>query len=116
MERGAIIRTTSIAERHPAAPADTPQRSIAVTAIPLVHGASIRIRSIAEAKPAPAAARLPTIMPTIRIATVRGFRTMRCGISAPRRARPVETPVMSMPTTSTRTAMANATIAAQPSP
>ena len=74
------------------------------------------IRSIAEAKPAPAAARLPTIMPTIRIATVRGFRTMRCGISAPRRARPVETPVMSMPTTSTRTAMANATIAAQPSP
>ena len=67
MGRGAILPPVSTAERHPAAPADTPQRSIAVTAIPLVHGASIRIRSIAEAKPAPAAARLPTIMPTIRM-------------------------------------------------
>ena len=116
MAHGASIRTASTAERPPAALAGTPQRSMVITAIPLVHGASIRIRSIAEAKPAPAAVRLPTIMLTIRIATVRGFRTMRCGISAPRRARPVETPVMSMPTTSTRTAMANATIAAQPSP
>ena len=67
MGREAILPPVSTAERHPAAPADTPQRSIAVTAIPLVHGASIRIRSIAEAKPAPAAARLPTIMPTIRM-------------------------------------------------
>ena len=116
MERGAILPPVSTAVLQPAAPAGTPQQSIAVTAIPLVHGASIRIRSIAEAKPAPAAARLPTTMLTIRIATVRGFRTMRCGISAPRRARPVEASVMSMPTTSTRTAMANATIAAQPSP
>ena len=61
MGRGAILPPVSTAERHPAAPADTPQRSIAVTAIPLVHGASIRIRSIAEAKPAPAAARLPRV-------------------------------------------------------
>ena len=116
MERGAILPPVSTAVLQPAAPAGTPQQSIAVTAIPLVHGASIRIRSIAEAKPAPAAARLPTTMLTIRIATVRGYRTAKRSISAPRRARPVETPVMSMPTTSTRTAMANATIAAQPSP
>ena len=98
MERGAILPPVSIAALPPAAPAGTPQRSIAVTAIPLVHGASIRIRSIAEAKPAPAAARLPTTMLTIRIATVHGYRTMRCDISVPRRARPAETPVMSMPT------------------
>ena len=116
MGRGAILPPVSTAERHPAAPADTPQRSIAVTAIPLVHGASIRIRSIAEAKPAPAAVRLPTIMLTIRIATVRGFRTMRCGISVPRRALLAETPVMSMPTMWIPTATANATIAARPSP
>ena len=113
MERGAILPPVSIAVLQPAAPADTPQRSIAVTAIPLVHGASIRIRSIAEAKPAPAAVRLPTIMLTIRIATVRGFRTMRCGISVPRRARLAEILAMSMQTTPMRTAMESATIAAQ---
>ena len=116
MDLGAILLPASTAERHPAAPADIPQPIMEITATQPVRGASILTLSIAEAKPAPAAVRLPTIMLTIRIATVRGFRTMRCGISAPRRARPVETPVMSMPTTSTRTAMANATIAAQPSP
>ena len=59
MGRGAILPPVNIAVLQPAAPAGTPQQSIAVIAIPLVHGASIRIRSIAEAKPAPAAARLP---------------------------------------------------------
>mgnify|MGYP004616833421 CR=1 FL=1 len=115
MERGAILPPVSIAVLQPAAPADTPQRSIAVTAIPLVHGASIRIRSIAEAKPAPAAVRLPTIMLTIRIATVRGFRTMRCGISVPRRARPAETLAMNTQTTPTPTVTESATTAARPS-
>ena len=116
MDLGAILLPASTAERPLAVPVDIALRITVIIAILPVRGASILTLSIAEAKPAPAAARLPTIMPTIRIATVRGFRTMRCGISAPRRARPVETPVMSMPTTSTRTAMANATIAAQPSP
>ena len=82
MERGAIIRTASIAERHPAAPADTPQRSIAVTAIPLVHGASIRIRSIAEAKPAPAAAHRPMTMLTTAILMVHGRKPMMCSTNA----------------------------------
>ena len=116
MERGAILPPVSTAEQHPAALAGTPQQSIAVIAIPLVHGASIRIRSIAEAKPAPAAVHLPTIMLTIRIATVRGYLTMRCGINALRRALPAETPVMSMPTMWIPMAMANATIAARLSP
>ena len=116
MGRGAIIRTVSIAVLQPVVLAGTPQQSMAVTAIRQAPGASTVIRSIAEAKPAPAAARLPTTMLTIRIATVRGFRTMRCGISVPRRALPAETPVMSMPTMWIPMAMANATIAARLSP
>ena len=114
MAHGASIRTASTAERPPAALAGTPQRSMVITAIPLVHGASIRIRSIAEAKPAPAAVRLPTIMLTIRIATVRGFRTMRCGISVPRCARPAETLAMNTQTTPTPTVTESATTAARP--
>ena len=108
MERGAILPPVSTAVLRPAAPAGTPQQSIAVTAIPLVHGASIRIRSIAEAKPAPAAARLRTTMLTIRIATVHGYRTMRCGISVPRRARPEASDLKNMPTMWILTATANA--------
>ena len=72
MGRGAIIRTASIAERHPAALVDTPQRNTEIIVIPPAHGASIQIRSIAEAKPAPAAARRPMTMPTTAIPTVRG--------------------------------------------
>ena len=116
MERGAILPPVSIAALPPAAPAGTPQRSIAVITIPLARGANTVIRSIGARKPAPAAARLPTTMLTIRIATVHGYRTMRCDISVPRRARPAETPVMSMPTMWILTATANATIAARPSP
>ena len=113
MVRGAILPPVSTAVLPPAAPAGTPQRSIAAITIPLAHGASTVIRSIAEAKPAPAAARLPTTTLTIRIATVRGFRTMRCGISVPRRARLAEILAMNMQTTPMRTAMESATIAAQ---
>ena len=115
MGRGAILPPVNIAVLQPAAPAGTPQQSIAVIAIPLVHGASIRIRSIAEAKPAPAAVRQPMTMLTIRIATVHGYRTMRCGISVPRRARPVAILAMNTLTTPTRTATADVTTAAQPS-
>ena len=113
MERGAILPPVSTAVLQPAAPAGTPQQSIAVTAIPLVHGASIRIRSIAEAKPAPAAVHLPTIMLTIRIAMVHGYLTMKPSISVPRRARLAEILAMNMQTTPMRTAMESATIAAQ---
>ena len=108
MGRGAILPPVSTAVLQPAAPAGTPQQSIAVTTIPLARGASILIHSIDAQKPAPAATRLPMTMLTIRIATVRGFRTMRCGISVPRRALLAETPVMSMPTMWILTATANA--------
>ena len=113
MERGAIIRTASIAERHPAAPADIPRPIMEITATQPVRGASILTLSIAEAKPAPAAVRLPTIMLTIRIAMVHGYLTMKPSISVPRRARLVATAPMSTQTTPTRTVTASATIAAQ---
>ena len=90
MAHGASIRTASTAERPPAALAGTPQRSMVITAIPPVHGASTVIPSIDVRKPAPAAARRPTTMLTIRIATARGFRTAKRSISAPRRARLAE--------------------------
>ena len=94
MVPGAILLPVSTAERHPAALADTPQRNTEIIVIPPAHGASIQIRSIAEAKPAPAAEHPPTTMPTIRIATVPGFRTAKRSISALRRARPAVIPAM----------------------
>ena len=113
MERGAIIRTASIAERHPAVLVGTPQRNTEIIAIPLAHGASTVIPSIDVRKPAPAAVHLPTIMLTIRIAMVHGYLTVKPSISVPRRARLVATAPMSTQTTPTRTVTASATIAAQ---
>ena len=84
-----------------------------ITATQPVRGASILTLSIAEAKPAPAAVRLPTIMLTIRIATVRGCRTAKRSTSVPKRARPAAIPAMNTLTTLTQTATASATIAAQ---
>ena len=108
MDLGAILLPASTAERHPAVLVGTPQRNTEIIAIPLAHGASILIRSIDARKLAPAAARLPTTMLTIRIATVRGFRTVKRSISAPRRARPAETLVTSMLTMWIPTTMGNA--------
>jgi len=113
MVRGAILPPASIVALPPAAPVDTPQRSMAVTAIRQALGASIVIRSIAEAKPAPAAVRLPTTMLTIRIATVRGYLTVKRSIGAPRRVRPAAILAMNTLTTPTPTATESATIAAQ---
>ena len=113
MEGGAILLPVSTAVLPPAAPAGTPQQSIAVTAIRQALGASTVIPSTGVQRPAPAAVRLPMTMLTIRIATVRGFRTMRCGISVPRRARPAETLAMNTQTTPTPTVTASATIAVQ---
>ena len=109
MAHGASIRTASTAERPPAALAGTPQRSMVITAIPPVHGASIDVR-----KPAPAAVHLPTIMLIIRIAMVHGYLTVKPSISVPRRARLVATAPMSTQTTPTRTVTESATIAVQP--
>ena len=72
MGRGAIIRTASIAERHPAAPADTAPRTTVRIPIPPVHGVSTVIPSIDAQKPAPAAVRLPMTMPITAILMVRG--------------------------------------------
>ena len=113
MDLGAILPPVSIAVLQPAAPADTPQRSIAVTAIPLVHGASIRIRSIAEARLVPAAAHRPMTTPITAIPMVRGCRTAKRSISAPRRARPAAILAMNTLTTPTRTVTVSATIAVQ---
>ena len=63
MVPGVIIRTASIAERHPAAPADIALRITVIIAILPVRGASTAIPSTAEARPAPAAARRTMIMP-----------------------------------------------------
>ena len=113
MERGAIIRTTSIAERHPAAPADIPQPIMEITATQPVRGASILTLSIAEAKPAPAAVRQPMTMLTTAIPMVHGPERMIRSISAQKPARLAKHPVKNTPTMWMPTATANVTTAAQ---
>ena len=113
MERGAIIRTTSIAERHPAAPADIPQPIMEITATQPVRGASILTLSIAEAKPAPAAVRQPMTMLTTAIPMVHGPERMIRSISARKPARFVRLPVKNTPTMWMPTVTASATIAVQ---
>ena len=108
MGRGAIIRTASIAERHPAAPADTALRITVIIAILPVRGASTAIPSTAEARLVPAAAHQPMTTPITAIPMVRGCRTAKRSISAPRRARPAVILVTSMPTMWILTATANA--------
>ena len=114
MVPGVIIRTASIAERHPAAPADIPRPIMEITATPPVRGVNIPIRSIAEAKPAPAAARQPMTMLTTAILMVHGPERMIRSISARKPARFVKLPVKNTPTMWIPTATANVTPAAQP--
>ena len=116
MGRGAIIRTASIAERHPAAPADTALRITVIIAILPVRGASTAIPSTAEARLVPAAAHQPMTTPITAILMVRGQeRTIR-STNAQKRALLVEIPARNMQTTSTRTATGSVMTAAQPSP
>ena len=113
MVPGVIIRTASIAERHPAAPADIPQRSMVIIATQPVRGASTAIPSTAEARLVPAAARPLMTMPTTAILMVRGSeRTIR-SISAQKPAWFVRLPVKNTLTMWIPTATASATIAAQ---
>ena len=113
MVRGAIILPVSIVALPPAVPADTaPRTTVRILILP-VHGVSIVIHSTNVQKPARPAVHLPTTMLTTAIPMARGFRTTKRSISAPRRALPAETPAMNMLTIPTRTATANATIAAQ---
>ena len=113
MVPGVIIRTASIAERHPAAPADIPRPIMEITATPPVRGVNIPIRSIAEAKPAPAAARQPMTMLTTAILMVHGPERMIRSTSAREPARFVRHPARNTQTMWIPTATANATIAAR---
>ena len=113
MVPGVIIRTASIAERHPAAPADIPQPIMEITATQPVRGASILTLSIAEAKPAPAAVRQPMTMLTTAILMVHGSERMIRSISAQKPARLAKHPVKNTPTMWMPTATANVTTAAQ---
>ena len=72
MEIGAIIRTASIAERHPAAPVDIALRTMAAIATQQVHGASILTPSIGAQRPALDVVRRIMTMPITAIPTVRG--------------------------------------------
>ena len=113
MVPGVIIRTASIAERHPAAPADTALRITVIIAILPVRGASTAIPSTAEAKPAPAAAHRPMTMLTTAILMVHGRKPMMCSTNARKPARLAKHPVKNTPTMWMPTATANVTTAVQ---
>ena len=113
MDLGAILLPVSIAERHPAVPADTAPRTTVRIPTPQAHGASTAIPSTAEARLVPAAAHQPMTTPITAIPMVRGCRTAKRSISAPRRARPAAILAMNTLTTPTRTVTASATIAAR---
>ena len=97
MVPGVIIRTASIAERHPAAPADIPQPIMEITATQPVRGASILMPSTDARKPAPAAARQTMTMPITVSPTEAGQKPMICSISAQKPARFVKLPVKNTP-------------------
>ena len=113
MDLGAILLPASTAERPLAVPVDIALRITVIIAILPVRGASILTLSIAEAKPAPAAARQPMTMPTTAIPMARGCRTAKRSISARKPARFVRLPVKNTPTMWMPTVTASATIAAQ---
>ena len=114
MERGAIIRTASIAERHPAAPVDIPRPIMEITATPPVRGVNIPIRSIVARKPAPDAARQPMTMLTPVILMVHGPERMIRSTNARKPALLAKHPVKNTPTMWMPTTMESATIAARP--
>ena len=101
MDLGAILLPASTAERPLAVPVDIALRITVIIAILPVRGASILTLSIAEAKPAPAAARQPMTMPTTAIPMVRGRKPMIRSTSARKPAPLVVIPARNMRTTST---------------
>ena len=84
-----------------------------ITATQPVRGASILTLSIAEAKPAPAAAHRPMTTPITAIPTVHGSERMIRSISAQKPARFVRLPVKNTPTIWIPTATANVMTAAR---
>ena len=113
MERGAIIRTASIAERHPAAPVDIALRITVIIAILPVRGASTAIPSTAEARLAPAVVHRPMTMLTTAIPTVHGRKRMMRSTNARKPARLAKHPVKNTPTIWIPTATANVMTAAR---
>ena len=114
MGSGAIIRTASTAERHPAVPVDIALRITVIIAILPVRGANTAIPSTAEARLAPAAARQPMTMPTTAIPMVHGPERMIRSTNARKPARFVRLPVKNTLTMWMPTATANVTTAARP--
>ena len=114
MERGAILPPVSTAVLQPAAPAGTPQRSIAVIAIRQALGASTVIPSTGVQKPALAAAHRPMTMLTTAILMVHGPERMMRSTNARKPALLAKHPVKNTPTMWMPTAMESATIAARP--
>ena len=90
MDLGAILLPVNIAERPLAVPVDIALRITVIIAILPVRGASTAIPSTAEARLVPAAAHQPMTTPITAIPMVRGCRTAKRSISAPRRARLAE--------------------------
>ena len=113
MGHGAMLPPVSIAERPPAAPADTALRITVIIAILPVRGASTAIPSTAEARLAPAAAHRPMTMLTTAILMVHGRKQTMRSTSARKPARFVRLPVKNTLTMWIPTATASATIAAQ---
>ena len=97
MAHGAILLPVSIAERPLAVPVDIALRITVIIAILPVRGVNIPIRSIAEAKPAPAAVRPLMTMLTTAIPMVHGRKQTMRSISAQKLARFVRLPVKNTP-------------------
>ena len=115
MGHGAMLPPVSIAERPPAAPADTALRDTVRIPIPPAHGASILMPSTDARKPAPAAVHRPMITRTIVIPMGHGQKWMIRSTSARKRVLPAAILARNMPITEILMLMASATIAARPS-
>ena len=113
MVPGVIIRTASIAERHPAVPVDIALRITVIIAILPVRGANTATPSTAEARLAPAAVHRPMTTPTTAILMVLGRKPMMCSTNARKPVRLAKHPVKNTPTMWIPTATANVTTAAQ---
>ena len=116
MVPGVIIRTASIAERHPAVPVDIALRITVIIAILPVRGASTAIPSTAEARLAPAAAHRPMTMLTTAILMVHGRKQTMRSTNARKPARFVRLPVKNTLTMWMPTAMENVTTAVRTFP
>ena len=114
MGHGEMLPPVSIAERPPAAPADTALRITVIIAILPVRGASTAIPSTAEARLVPAAAHRPMTMLTTAILMVHGPERMIRSTNARKPALLAKHPVKNTPTMWMPTAMESATIAARP--